>query len=171
MNERMNERTRERGVFLKLFWGGGGSSDAGSYPLPLPPTFPLMSLPSSHSNYKDLTPPTPPQIKHTHLYIQLLFGSLPSSLSSLPYHHHRRYHRNPKNHHHTHTLTLRIETGLVGVNEGIISTAVAPFGGMKESGLGREGSTIGMAEYLETKWIPPFLPLIPPPPSSPPLPP
>jgi succinate-semialdehyde dehydrogenase/glutarate-semialdehyde dehydrogenase len=41
----------------------------------------------------------------------------------------------------------------VGVNEGIISTAVAPFGGMKESGLGREGSSVGLSEFLETKYI------------------
>jgi len=47
----------------------------------------------------------------------------------------------------------RLECGLVGVNEGVISTAVAPFGGIKESGLGREGSPLGMAEYLETKYV------------------
>lgn len=47
----------------------------------------------------------------------------------------------------------RLENGLVGINEGIISTAVAPFGGMKESGLGREGSQSGIAEYLETKYV------------------
>lgn len=42
---------------------------------------------------------------------------------------------------------------MVGVNEGIISTCVAPFGGVKESGLGREGGNLGLAEYLETKYI------------------
>jgi succinate-semialdehyde dehydrogenase/glutarate-semialdehyde dehydrogenase len=42
---------------------------------------------------------------------------------------------------------------MVGVNEGIISTAQAPFGGIKESGLGREGSSLGIAEFLETKYI------------------
>eukprot|EP00979_Chaetoceros_neogracilis_P003783 scaffold656_cov271-Chaetoceros_neogracile.AAC.93 len=47
----------------------------------------------------------------------------------------------------------RLENGLVGINEGIISTAIAPFGGMKESGLGREGSPAGIAEYLETKYV------------------
>ncbi|KAL3937141.1 MAG: hypothetical protein SGBAC_007679 [Bacillariaceae sp.] len=46
-----------------------------------------------------------------------------------------------------------LESGLVGVNEGIISSCVAPFGGVKESGLGREGSHLGLAEYLETKYI------------------
>jgi succinate-semialdehyde dehydrogenase/glutarate-semialdehyde dehydrogenase len=46
-----------------------------------------------------------------------------------------------------------LECGLVGVNEGIISTANAPFGGVKESGFGREGSSLGMAEYLETKYV------------------
>ncbi|MCP1103931.1 NAD-dependent succinate-semialdehyde dehydrogenase [Serratia nevei] len=50
-------------------------------------------------------------------------------------------------------VTQLLESGIVGVNEGIISTEVAPFGGVKESGLGREGSDIGLEEYLETKYV------------------
>jgi succinate-semialdehyde dehydrogenase/glutarate-semialdehyde dehydrogenase len=50
-------------------------------------------------------------------------------------------------------LLTRLETGMVGINEGIISSAVMPFGGIKESGLGREGSFMGIEEYLETKYI------------------
>lgn len=50
-------------------------------------------------------------------------------------------------------LLNSLESGLVGVNEGIISTCNAPFGGVKESGLGREGSPLGLAEYVETKYI------------------
>jgi succinate-semialdehyde dehydrogenase/glutarate-semialdehyde dehydrogenase len=46
-----------------------------------------------------------------------------------------------------------LEYGMVGVNAGLISTEVAPFGGVKESGMGREGSKYGMDEYLETKYI------------------
>ncbi|EDP57045.1 aldehyde dehydrogenase family protein, partial [Vibrio sp. AND4] len=46
-----------------------------------------------------------------------------------------------------------LEYGMVGINEGIISTEVAPFGGIKESGIGREGAKQGMDEYLETKYI------------------
>jgi succinate-semialdehyde dehydrogenase/glutarate-semialdehyde dehydrogenase len=46
-----------------------------------------------------------------------------------------------------------METGIVGANVGIISTEVAPFGGVKQSGLGREGSKHGMDEYLEVKYI------------------
>ena len=46
-----------------------------------------------------------------------------------------------------------LDAGMVGVNEAIISTAVAPFGGVKESGLGREGSSLGIQEYLETKYV------------------
>lgn len=46
-----------------------------------------------------------------------------------------------------------LEYGMVGVNEGIISTDIAPFGGVKESGLGREGSKWGMDEYLEHKYV------------------
>jgi succinate-semialdehyde dehydrogenase/glutarate-semialdehyde dehydrogenase len=46
-----------------------------------------------------------------------------------------------------------LEYGIVGVNEGIVSTAVAPFGGMKASGLGREGSKYGIDEFLEIKYV------------------
>jgi succinate-semialdehyde dehydrogenase / glutarate-semialdehyde dehydrogenase len=46
-----------------------------------------------------------------------------------------------------------LEYGIVGVNEGIISTEVAPFGGVKESGLGREGSHYGIEDYLEIKYL------------------
>ncbi len=46
-----------------------------------------------------------------------------------------------------------LEYGMVGVNVGIISTAVAPFGGLKESGLGREGSRYGIDEYVEIKYL------------------
>jgi len=47
----------------------------------------------------------------------------------------------------------QLEYGIVGINEGIISTEVAPFGGMKESGSGREGSKYGIDDYLETKYL------------------
>ena len=46
-----------------------------------------------------------------------------------------------------------LETGMVGINEGIISTEVAPFGGVKQSGLGREGSKYGLDEYTELKYM------------------
>ena len=46
-----------------------------------------------------------------------------------------------------------LEYGIIGINEGIISTEVAPFGGMKSSGLGREGSKYGIEEYLEIKYL------------------
>lgn len=46
-----------------------------------------------------------------------------------------------------------LEYGMVGVNTGILGTAVAPFGGMKESGIGREGSKYGIEEFLEVKYI------------------
>ncbi len=45
-----------------------------------------------------------------------------------------------------------LEYGIVGVNEGITSTEIAPFGGWKESGIGREGSHHGIEEFLETKY-------------------
>jgi succinate-semialdehyde dehydrogenase/glutarate-semialdehyde dehydrogenase len=46
-----------------------------------------------------------------------------------------------------------LETGIVGINTGIISTEVAPFGGVKESGVGREGSKYGMDDFLEIKYM------------------
>ena len=47
----------------------------------------------------------------------------------------------------------KLEVGMVGVNEGLLSSVEAAFGGVKESGLGREGSIYGINEYLETKYI------------------
>jgi succinate-semialdehyde dehydrogenase/glutarate-semialdehyde dehydrogenase len=46
-----------------------------------------------------------------------------------------------------------IETGMVGVNTGLISTEVAPFGGVKQSGLGREGSKYGIEDFLNIKYV------------------
>jgi succinate-semialdehyde dehydrogenase/glutarate-semialdehyde dehydrogenase len=46
-----------------------------------------------------------------------------------------------------------LEYGMVGVNAGVISTEVAPFGGVKQSGLGREGGAVGIEAYLETKYL------------------
>ena len=42
---------------------------------------------------------------------------------------------------------------MIGINEGIISTSEVPFGGVKQSGIGREGSQHGMEEYLEVKYM------------------
>jgi succinate-semialdehyde dehydrogenase / glutarate-semialdehyde dehydrogenase len=50
-------------------------------------------------------------------------------------------------------VSERLESGMVGVNTGLISSVVGPFGGVKMSGLGREGSKYGIDEYLETKYI------------------
>jgi len=46
-----------------------------------------------------------------------------------------------------------LEYGMVGVNTGLITTEVAPFGGMKQSGLGREGSKYGVEEFVEVKYV------------------
>ncbi|MFG1623024.1 NAD-dependent succinate-semialdehyde dehydrogenase [Kribbella sp. NPDC049227] len=46
-----------------------------------------------------------------------------------------------------------LETGMVGLNQGIVSNPAAPFGGVKQSGLGREGGSVGIEEFLETKYI------------------
>ncbi|WP_293781154.1 NAD-dependent succinate-semialdehyde dehydrogenase [uncultured Aeromicrobium sp.] len=51
------------------------------------------------------------------------------------------------------TVAERLETGMVGVNQGIVSNPSAPFGGVKASGFGREGGTEGIEEYLETKYV------------------
>lgn len=46
-----------------------------------------------------------------------------------------------------------IEAGMIGVNDGLISTEVAPFGGVKQSGFGREGSKYGVDDYVIVKYI------------------
>lgn len=50
-------------------------------------------------------------------------------------------------------VSRALDYGMVGINSGVISTAVAPFGGVKQSGMGREGSRHGIDEYLETKYL------------------
>jgi len=50
-------------------------------------------------------------------------------------------------------VSEELEYGMVGLNTGIISSEMAPFGGIKESGMGREGSKYGMDDYLEIKYI------------------
>ncbi len=46
-----------------------------------------------------------------------------------------------------------IETGMLGLNTGLVSNAAAPFGGVKQSGFGREGGAEGIEEYLSTKYV------------------
>jgi succinate-semialdehyde dehydrogenase/glutarate-semialdehyde dehydrogenase len=50
-------------------------------------------------------------------------------------------------------VTERLDTGMVGINQGVVSNPAAPFGGMKHSGFGREGGSEGIEEYLETKYV------------------
>ena len=50
-------------------------------------------------------------------------------------------------------IAERLECGMVGVNTGILTTEVVPFGGVKQSGVGREGSHEGCEEYLDTKYV------------------
>lgn len=52
-----------------------------------------------------------------------------------------------------HRLTRGLQAGIVGVNTGAIATEVAPFGGFKESGIGREGAREGITEFMETKFV------------------
>jgi len=47
----------------------------------------------------------------------------------------------------------RLDTGMVGINQGVVSNAAAPFGGVKQSGIGREGGLEGLDEYLTTKYV------------------
>ena len=51
-----------------------------------------------------------------------------------------------------HRMIDSIDTGMMGINVGVISNAAAPFGGLKQSGLGREGGSEGIHEYLSTKY-------------------
>ena len=46
-----------------------------------------------------------------------------------------------------------LETGMIGLNQGMVSNAGAPFGGVKQSGIGREGGNEGIDEFLETKYV------------------
>ena len=50
-------------------------------------------------------------------------------------------------------VAAALESGMVGINTGLISNEVAPFGGVKQSGIGREGSVYGIDEYLELKYL------------------
>jgi succinate-semialdehyde dehydrogenase / glutarate-semialdehyde dehydrogenase len=50
-------------------------------------------------------------------------------------------------------VSERLESGMVGLNTGLVSNPAAPFGGVKESGLGREGGRVGIEEFLETKYV------------------
>ncbi|GAA1134683.1 NAD-dependent succinate-semialdehyde dehydrogenase [Kribbella jejuensis] len=50
-------------------------------------------------------------------------------------------------------ISERLEAGMIGLNQGIVSNPAAPFGGVKHSGLGREGGTVGIDEYLEVKYV------------------
>ncbi|SEO57509.1 NAD-dependent succinate-semialdehyde dehydrogenase [Amycolatopsis saalfeldensis] len=50
-------------------------------------------------------------------------------------------------------VSERLEAGMIGLNQGVVSNPAAPFGGIKQSGLGREGGTVGIDEFLETKYI------------------
>jgi len=50
-------------------------------------------------------------------------------------------------------LSERLEAGMVGLNRGVVSDPAAPFGGVKQSGLGREGAHEGMMEFLETQYV------------------
>ena len=50
-------------------------------------------------------------------------------------------------------ISERLDAGMIGLNRGLVSDPAAPFGGTKQSGLGREGSHEGMMEYMESKYI------------------
>jgi succinate-semialdehyde dehydrogenase/glutarate-semialdehyde dehydrogenase len=50
-------------------------------------------------------------------------------------------------------IAEKLDYGMVGINSGVISTALAPFGGVKQSGMNREGSKYGIEDYLHTKYL------------------
>jgi succinate-semialdehyde dehydrogenase/glutarate-semialdehyde dehydrogenase len=50
-------------------------------------------------------------------------------------------------------VSERLESGMVGLNRGMVSTPAAPFGGVKQSGNGREGGRLGIEEFLEVKYV------------------
>jgi succinate-semialdehyde dehydrogenase/glutarate-semialdehyde dehydrogenase len=50
-------------------------------------------------------------------------------------------------------VSERLDFGMIGLNRGLVSDPAAPFGGMKQSGIGREGAHEGIGEYLETQYV------------------
>jgi succinate-semialdehyde dehydrogenase/glutarate-semialdehyde dehydrogenase len=50
-------------------------------------------------------------------------------------------------------ISEKLEFGMIGLNRGLVSDPAAPFGGVKQSGLGREGAAEGMKEFLETQYV------------------
>jgi succinate-semialdehyde dehydrogenase/glutarate-semialdehyde dehydrogenase len=50
-------------------------------------------------------------------------------------------------------VSEKLEFGMIGLNRGLVSDPAAPFGGVKQSGLGREGAQEGMKEFLETQYV------------------
>jgi succinate-semialdehyde dehydrogenase / glutarate-semialdehyde dehydrogenase len=50
-------------------------------------------------------------------------------------------------------VATALRAGMVGLNQGIVSNPAAPFGGVKQSGLGREGGRVGITEFLDTQYI------------------
>ena len=50
-------------------------------------------------------------------------------------------------------VVKKLEVGILGANEALLSSCEAPFGGVKESGIGREGSHLGVEEFLEVKYV------------------
>jgi succinate-semialdehyde dehydrogenase/glutarate-semialdehyde dehydrogenase len=93
-------------------------------------------------------------------------GDFWSGGAALPLQHRRRGHQDgqrhrvrPRRHFYSRDIgriwrvAEALEYGIVGINEGIISTEIAPFGGMKESGIGRGGSKYGVVEFLEVKYL------------------
>ncbi|MDM0071542.1 NAD-dependent succinate-semialdehyde dehydrogenase [Variovorax sp. J31P207] len=58
-----------------------------------------------------------------------------------------------QNHRRVWRIAEKLEYGMVGINSGVISTALAPFGGIKQSGMGREGSKYGIEDYMHTKYL------------------
>ena len=50
-------------------------------------------------------------------------------------------------------ISERLEAGMIGVNTGIVSNPAAPFGGVKQSGLGREGGSVGIDEFLDYRYV------------------
>ncbi|MFA0544006.1 aldehyde dehydrogenase family protein, partial [Vibrio sp. 10N.222.52.B7] len=58
-----------------------------------------------------------------------------------------------QNIHRVWNIAEALEYGMVGINDGLISTEVAPFGGVKQSGIGREGAKEGIDEYMDIKYL------------------
>ncbi|MEM9023508.1 MAG: aldehyde dehydrogenase family protein, partial [Bacteroidota bacterium] len=138
--ERLLEDAVQQGAVIQT--GGGRHALGGTY---FTPTVLSGATASMAVSREEIFGPVAPVFRfHTEEEVVQLANDTPYGLAA--YFYGRDYARIWR-------VAEALEYGMVGINTGLISTAAAPFGGIKESGIGREGSRHGLDEYLEWKYI------------------